>query len=260
MGLNFSYYQELFTDYSASFLQGNKREQEVVATKIEHTYRVVENARFIATREKISGEEREIILIASLFHDIGRFSQFAEYGTFLDQQSVNHARRGVAVIKDKNFLGELPRDIKKMILTAVELHNRKDLPGTVQGQLADICNIVRDSDKLDIFRVLLNHLENQDPNDPAIVLNVASHPDNYSGKIYESVLAGRSCAYEDMVWTNDFRLMLASWIPLLNYPSSYQVLERSGNYDRLFNQLPQTNEFEILKEKLDEYIVRSGKI
>jgi hypothetical protein len=253
--ISFSYFKKLFHDYASSFLQGKKREQDIITAKIDHTFRVVDNVCCIVQHEKFEKLEQETVLLAALFHDIGRFSQFAQFGTFLDQESVNHARRGVQVLKNNKVLDGLPRSQKKLVLAAVELHNRRDLPQTISHQLTIICNILRDSDKIDIFKVLLDHLESPKPNDPTMVLNVAPHPDYYSRKIYESIMEGMSCAYGDMKWTHDFRLMLASWVPLLNFASSYRLLEQSGDYIRLFQQLPQTKKIKELKNKLDECFI-----
>ncbi len=250
MKIDFSNFEKLFTEYTTSFLQGDQQEKCIIQLKIDHSQRVFENAWAIVSNESFATEIKEPALLAALFHDTGRFSQFAEFKTFNDRLSVNHAIRGVRVLKEQAFLATLPEKVQKIILVAVALHNRRDLPLKLPDYLVTICNIVRDSDKLDIFQVMLDHLEGQQEVDPTIVLDVQPHKEKYTRTIFEKVMQQKSCAYTEMRWTNDFRLLLASWIPLLNFSASYTLLEQSGNFDRLFEQFPNTEEFRALQKKL----------
>ncbi len=250
MKIDFSNFEKLFTEYTTSFLQGGHQENCIIQLKIDHSRRVFENVRAIVSNENFATEIKEPALLAALFHDIGRFTQFTEFKTFNDSISVNHARRGVRVLKQQAFLAPLSKKMQKIILTAVALHNRRDLPLKLPDYLVTVCNIVRDSDKLDIFQVMLDHLESEQGIDPAIILNVQPHKEKYTRTIFEKVMQQESCSYTKMRWTNDFRLLLASWIPLLNFQASYTLLKQSGNFDRLFEQLPKTEEFRTLQGKL----------
>ncbi len=42
--------------------------------------------------------------VMALFHDIGRFEQYACYHTFADRHSVNHTELGVEVLQRENLL------------------------------------------------------------------------------------------------------------------------------------------------------------
>ena len=62
-----------------------------IALKIEHTYHVAENALVIAEDLGLPGEDVDLAWFLGLLHDIGRFEQLRQYGTFLDARSVDHA-------------------------------------------------------------------------------------------------------------------------------------------------------------------------
>lgn len=54
------------------------------------------------------------ILIAEapgLLHDVGRFSQLVEFGTFSDTDSINHGESGYKIIKHFEVFSPLPQPI-----------------------------------------------------------------------------------------------------------------------------------------------------
>ena len=58
--------------------------------------------------------------------------------------------------------------------------------------------------------------------------------------------------YQEMVWVNDFKLLLCSWIYDLNYPVSRRVVRERGYLEELLGYLPQNSEFKRLGEQLRE--------
>ena len=64
----------------------------------------------------------------SLIHDIGRFTQFIKYKTYDDLLSENHALLSAKIIEKENILSNYNEEEQKLILKAVSLHNKKDLP------------------------------------------------------------------------------------------------------------------------------------
>ena len=128
-----------------------------VQLKIDHTMRVLEFARQIAGPKGRAAGLRELAELAALFHDVGRFPQYARYRTFHDQMSVNHAYQGVVTLKQHRVLEDLPAAGRRLVLGAVALHNRRSLPRGLPRELKDITQMVRDADKLDIFQVMLAH-------------------------------------------------------------------------------------------------------
>ena len=90
----------------------------------------------------------------ALLHDTGRYSQWQEFGTFQDSKSVDHAQRGVEVITREGWLSGLTAAERKMVLAAVAVHNRKELPDGLDAKTAAQAHLVRDADKLDIYAYL----------------------------------------------------------------------------------------------------------
>ena len=66
-----------------------------------HTGFVVKNAELIADGEKFDATAREIVVVAALLHDTGRYEQLKRYNTFRDSDSVYHAVISYDIVKEK---------------------------------------------------------------------------------------------------------------------------------------------------------------
>ena len=132
-------------------------EDSKVQLKIKHTYKVVENSERIAKRLKLSEEEQRLAQLIALLHDIGRFEQLRKYNTFVDKMSVNHAIQGVEVLFEENNIRKFIETDKydQIIKTAILNHNKPDIENGLDEKTKLQAEIIRDSDKLDIFRVIL---------------------------------------------------------------------------------------------------------
>jgi putative nucleotidyltransferase with HDIG domain len=249
MAFDFAGYTATFLKFAESFETGSDDDCSAVRLKIDHSLRVVENARTIIENIALERQVGETALLAALFHDIGRFPQYQRYKTFNDSISVNHGHLGVKILKKQHILSDLPCECQRQIFSAIALHNKNQIPGHVSPELGAICKVVRDSDKLDIFKVMLKHFS-EEANNHKIALEAVPHPDNYTPKMYENVFYGKPCLYKDIYWTNDFKLILADWSYHLSFPISYRLFYDSGMFDKIFEHLPQKKEFHVLKKKL----------
>ena len=112
--------------------------------KLLHTYRVVNYAKNIANFLELDERLVDKVYISALFHDLGRFPQFSEYHTFLDQKSFDHGDKSYEILKSINYKDET-------VLNAVKYHNKYEVPQHLSEEDKLVCNIVRDADKLDIL-------------------------------------------------------------------------------------------------------------
>ena len=130
-----------------------------IKLKIDHTYRVADIASRIGTSV---GADPDFSWFLGLLHDIGRFEQLTQYGTFKDADSVDHAELGADILFKDGLIESFPNpsdtvglEDKRLIAeTAIRLHNKLSLPGGLDEKTLLYCKILRDADKADIFRVL----------------------------------------------------------------------------------------------------------
>ncbi|MFP4285712.1 MAG: hypothetical protein ACLFQG_09180 [Desulfovermiculus sp.] len=53
-----------------------------------------------------------------------------------------------------------------------------------------------------------------------------------------------------MIWVNDFKLLLCSWVFALNYFASRRIMAEQGEIERLLDSLPQTEDTPGLKHEV----------
>lgn len=215
--------------------------------KVEHTNRVHDIATDIASASGVTERVRLATRIAALLHDVGRFPQYKQYRTFRDAESANHALLSVRHALRENMLDEVPPDLRRMVLGAVFLHNVRTLPTTLPPDILAVARIVRDSDKLDIYRVMIAHFSQDDPKHPEVALHVKPHPTAYSQEVLTALLQGETGDYRNIVWVNDFKLMVVGWLFDLNHRRSCQMLHDLGYLDTIFDSLPQDGQIVSLR-------------
>lgn len=131
----------------------------MIRHKVEHTHRVAANCERIAISLGMDGDDAAFAWFLGLLHDIGRFEQVRRYGTFIDSVSVDHAEFGADLLFKEKLIDRfpvegLPEAELRLLETAIRLHNKLVLPDGLDVQTRRFCEIIRDADKIDIFRVV----------------------------------------------------------------------------------------------------------
>jgi len=68
---------------------------------------------------------------------------------------VNHAVLGAKTLLERNVLRDLPKRERSLIVRAVALHNVFILPVGLDDEILLHAKLIRDADKLDIWRVFI---------------------------------------------------------------------------------------------------------
>ena len=119
--------ETFFADYTRRFAAADGRLHPMHQLKVEHSRCVVASASRIMDAEKWPEARCRVGRACALLHDVGRFSQYAEFGSFEDNKSINHAARGVEVLRAAGVLDALPAKDRDEILVAVACHNMREL-------------------------------------------------------------------------------------------------------------------------------------
>ena len=222
---------KLYDEYVDTFREANGELPVMMRLKRVHTGFVVKNAEAIADGEGFTPEEREVALAAALLHDTGRYEQLKRYNTFRDSDSVDHAVFSHDIVVEKGWLDQVLGKAKEegqgeqwkgAILKAVLYHNRRDLPEEIGNPLfaSDLrlrltsaaAHTVRDADKLDIFRVLEDRVENTDwKSDTRAFWSLAvSAPPN--PVVVECIAKGQPVDYQNVKSLSDFVLIQVGWM------------------------------------------------
>ncbi|MDA8082666.1 MAG: HD domain-containing protein [Nitrospiraceae bacterium] len=235
-------FRQWFRRYTGTFIFEDPEEQKNIDLKIDHTFRVCEIIVRIAEGQSSDINRIALAEAAALFHDVGRFPQYRQYGTFRDSTSVNHGRLGVDVLTQERLLEGLPENERGAILNAVRLHNAFAVPDLPDQDHLLLLKMLRDADKLDIWRVFLGYYEG-DPKDIASAVNLGL-PDlpACSPAVIADILGHRIPSAVNLRTLNDFKLMLMSWVFDLNFGDSFVLLQERDYINRLAALLPVTEE------------------
>jgi HD domain-containing protein len=231
-----------FAEYCASFFTTVVEDQRNLVVKQDHTREVCLNAVRIATDLKLSEHEVLLAEATGLFHDVGRFPQYQQYKTFDDSISVNHAALGARVLLEKNVLRGLPKPEQDLIVRSVSLHNVFSLPELLDERTLLFARLLRDADKLDILRVVLEFFgQDVGHRAEAVALGLPDTP-GYSPVVLDCLKRGEMARKADLRTLNDFKLLQLAWLYDLNFKSSLRAVLERGYFDKLVSMLPATAE------------------
>lgn len=164
----------------AEYVRNYDPSDEKIKLKIDHTYRVAGLCQRIAESLGLSEPDVDIAWLLGMLHDIGRFEQIRRFGTFNDVQSVDHAEFGADLLFKEGLIRkfaegyyeecELARSgneeaeqiIKNnehhnkdtgLLEMAIRQHNKYRVKEDLTERQRMFCDILRDADNVDIFKV-----------------------------------------------------------------------------------------------------------
>ena len=224
-----------FADYSRSFLTTGGAAEAPLQLKIEHTHEVCRNIVKLARAIDLNADQVATAEAIGLLHDVGRFEQYQRFRTFSDRQSVNHATLGVRILDAVGVLEPLGEVEKALIVRAIRFHNALKLPHEPSSGARVFIQLIRDADKLDIWRVFADYLA-QPQRDPTIVQHLPDN-DTWQDAIVSSLIEKRIAKLEDMRSLNDLKMLQLSWVFDLNFQQSYQLAAEAGHLHAIARML-----------------------
>ena len=164
----------------AEYVRNYDPSDEKIKLKIDHTYRVAGLCQRIAESLGLSEPDVDIAWLLGMLHDIGRFEQIRRFGTFNDAQSVDHAEFGADLLFKEGLIRKFAEGyyeecelaepenqedeqiIKNnehhnkdtgLLEMAIRQHNKYRVKEDLTERQRMFCDILRDADKVDIFKV-----------------------------------------------------------------------------------------------------------
>ena len=197
----------------------------------------------------------------ALFHDIGRFRQFQTYKTFLDHKSANHAGLSIIEIDAHNMLSICSERERELIKGAIAVHNAAVIPQIEDKELIFFMRLLRDADKLDIWRVVIDNYLSPDPESKdAINLGLQDYG-KCSSEALQSILNHTYVKINSVKELNDLKLMQISWVFDLNFSHSIRRVKERGYADQLISTLSIQKKSDELNNALKcvhEYIKKNS--
>ena len=243
-----------FENYVASFKSGDAEFDRNIILKEDHTRRVCQEILYIGENIGLDSKGLQLAEIMALFHDVGRFEQFAQYGTFADHISVNHAKLGVDILRQKGILKDLDESDQGLILRSISYHNRRDLPEKETEACLHFSKILRDADKLDIWQVFADYYRQEGEKANSILVHSFPDTPGISPDIYSELVANRIANYTDVKNLNDFKLLQVGWVYDINFPPAFRRIQERGYLDAIRRALPRSEQVERILSAAQAYL------
>lgn len=235
----------------AEYVRHYDAEDPQIRLKILHTYKVSELCEEIACdlfgmdkiQEKASVlKDIDLAWLIGMLHDIGRFEQVKRYHTLIDAESVSHAALGIGILFGEgmltSFITAEPEDPDVgVIRAAIACHSDYRIPEGLDERTKVFCRILRDADKIDIFRVNCET--------PLEDIYHISKEELMQAEVSEAVMDNfkqRQATPREIRKTPvDYVVGMISMAFELVYPVSRKIAARQGYLDRLL-AFPSENE------------------
>lgn len=246
-----------FKQYVAAFYTGGEDDylDKHHQLKEKHTYFVCEIIRRIA--EEIGLSEADVNLAEStgLLHDTGRFEQFKQYRTYKDPESVNHCLLGLEILQKSGVLEPLEAGDREIIEKTVEYHGMKELPAGLDERTELFCKLIRDADKVDIYRVLAENFRkyHADPKKFPLEVEFSDAP-QYSPEVVEKLRRREPIDYRSLKTLLDAKLLTLGWIYDINFPATLGMIRQAGHWQELVGYVPDTGELPEIKAAMRAHL------
>ncbi len=228
-----------FSEYAGTFKLEAESHRLNITIKVEHTGRVCALIRAIGADTGLSGDKLNTAEACALFHDVGRFEQLARYGTFSDSKSVDHGDLGAEILGKEDILNLSNEEASGIIVFAVRFHNKMTIPTWGSEEQQFYTRLLRDADKLDIYRVSLANYLSESASNPSITYELPDGKD-VSDEVYHDIINRRMVNMEHLKTASDFKLLQAGWVFDINFPRTFEILNEKKYIQTLFSTVPGT--------------------
>ncbi|MDA3897224.1 MAG: HD domain-containing protein [Desulfobacteraceae bacterium] len=243
-----------FYTYVQNFKHGNQATTENTILKEKHSIRVSSEILHIGHSLELNTDELHLAEITAFLHDIGRFEQYARYKTFADGKSVNHALLGVEILTKNKVLNAFEEPIKNLILRIISYHNRASLPDDETKTCLFFAKLLRDADKLDIFRVVTNYYRQKGSHrNEALELDLPDTPE-FSDQIIKDLMNKQIVDIKHVKSLNDFKLLQVGWIFDINFDATFSAVRSRRYLDIIQEALPDSKKIQELFEIIQIYL------
>ena len=219
-----------------------------------HTYRVVDLMEKLAFQLGYNEEERILAKIIGLLHDIGRFEQIKQFHVISDiKTNTDHAKEAVHYLFEEGHIRDFVLEEKyDLIIKEAILNHNKLKIDPVSKEALPFVKMIRDMDKVDIFRVL------------AVEFEMEFDAKQVTPKVLKDFRNKKLVKIKDVVSPSDETLLHISFVFDINFNESYDILAATDNFE-LFLGTVQVNDSsekewnEIKKISIDQINEGTGE-
>ncbi len=246
-------FYDWFNRYTSEITSDDPQVRQNLDLKRTHTLRVCDEIVRLSKSLGHTPEQQNFAHVIALFHDLGRFEQYVKYGTYLDRDSVDHARLGVDILQRFGVLENIDSRTATVLRKAVLYHNQRQLPPDEDKNVLYWAQLLRDADKLDIWHIVIEYHRNGKNKNAALDLGLSEDP-FVSSKVIEDLEQGTIVNSSHIRSIDDFKLLLAGWVYDLNYLPSLQQVKKRGYLRAIRASLAHYTHLDAIFDGLNGYI------
>lgn len=242
-----------FNNYFNSFNELTESQRLNFNIKKEHSLRVADIALSLSDKLEWTDDERQIAFLIGLLHDIGRFSQLVEFDTFNDEKSGDHAEIAVKILKGESLFEDLNIANKELVFAAILNHNKFKIQDGLTGQELMHAKLIRDADKMDIFKVFTESYLKRSGNANHALTWELPKGTAVAPAVAKEVLAGKIVSRKNVVSEIDVKILQLSWVYDLNFRPTFEYLVKNRYLESVYNSLPKNDLVIEIYRKLKVY-------
>ena len=243
------------TAYMKSFYTADAEVMQGILIKETHTGYVTSHMIALARELGLSAHDRQLAEIIGLFHDVGRFRQYSLYRTFNDAVSEDHAALALAVLAERPFMKRLTAEDAALVRFAIMNHNKKAIAATDDRRALLFAKMIRDADKLDIYRVLEPYLGKEGADKaPNFVPSLTE--EGVTPSFLRALAEGRQADYHDIRTHGDRKVVRLLWVYDIYFAWTMRQIVARGYIDKVIDALPQEPALQAGFARLKEYVAK----
>lgn len=224
----------------------------MIALKVKHTYAVVQASEYIARNLNLSNEDIDLAKLIALLHDIARFEQAKIYGDYKDFKTIDHGDLAIKILFDDKLIRNfIEVDIYDDIISkAIQNHNKLNIEDGLTDKQLLHSKIIRDGDKMDIFRV-------KTTDSFEAILNATKEElenDTITKKIYDDFMHNQVIVSHERKTTLDCWVSYLAFIYDFNFKVGLQFIKDHDYINKMIDRLDYKNkEISFLMENIRKH-------
>jgi hypothetical protein len=243
-----------FLRYAARKIQRHPSQREAMVLKLAHSIRVSRICVDIGGNLGLQQGSLRLAYVIGLFHDVARFDQLIRYGTFVDRVSADHGAWGADILRGTPLVGDLGARVRDILIHAVRHHNAATLPQAGDPVPTFYLKLVRDADKLDIFRLLAEIWSRPGKEEPASEALQLQDTPAVAAPIEAAIEAQRIAPMAAVKTRVDLLLVRLAWVFDLHFDPTIRRLALQGSVSTLAQTLPESPMILRLVERIQAYL------
>jgi hypothetical protein len=161
---------------------------------------------------------------------------------------------GINILKKNKLLKGFAPSSRGIIYTAILHHNKPQIPRDLGGLALLMTRLIRDADKIDIYRVVLEGYEElkSKSNEPVIwgLLNTSE----ITPEIIDDFLLDRIILSSKMRTMSDLKIFQLAWIYDLNFDRTLQIIKERQYLEQILEFIPDSKQKSIITDKIIKHV------